>query len=206
MRVSDSYRFVYVHNQKTGGVTMETVLDGAVPDIRGDRPKRHLTLSQILEQEPALNDYWIFGVVRNPWARMVSWWSMIHDGVTRAAQGEKGAVNRIQKYPVWRTVSTYPDFEHFIMKGPAEIPRLGEAQLSRLQTPQRKANYIGRTETLTDDIAAILVHLGLPPSKEVPRKNASSHAGTYRDFYTPMTRDRVAELYAPDIDEFGYDF
>ncbi len=206
MRVSDSRRFVYVHNQKTGGVTMETVLDRAVPDVRGDRPNRHLTLTQILEQEPALTDYWIFGVVRNPWARMVSWWSMIHDGVTRAAQGNQGAIKRIQKYSVWRIVSTYPDFEHFIMHGPDEIPRLGQPQLSRLQAPQRNADYIGRTETLTADIATILAHLGLPASEEIPRKNASSHAGSYRDFYTLTTRERVAQLYAADIDEFGYEF
>ncbi|MCW2764696.1 MAG: Sulfotransferase family protein, partial [Nocardioides sp.] len=41
--------------------------------------KRHSPLELILAREPELTQYWIFGFVRNPWDRMVSWWSMIEN-------------------------------------------------------------------------------------------------------------------------------
>jgi hypothetical protein len=40
---------------------------------------------------------------------------------------------------------------------------------------------------------------------EVPHRNARS-SGSWRDYYTPATRDRVAEVYAKDVEEFGYRF
>ena len=48
------------------------------------------------------------------------------------------------------------------------------------------------------------VHLGLEPSTP-PHKNKSRH-GTYHDYYTDETRQRVAEVYAEDIELFGYTY
>jgi hypothetical protein len=30
--------------------------------------------------------------------------------------------------------------------------------------------------------------------------------GSYRDYYTPATRDRVGQVFAADIDTYGYQF
>ena len=48
------------------------------------------------------------------------------------------------------------------------------------------------------------VQLGLEPSTPV-HKNKSKH-GTYHDYYTDETRQRVAEVYAEDIELFGYTY
>ena len=76
MRISDSKRVVFVHLPKTGGASLEAVLD-SIPDSRGPKKRRHDTLAQILETEPEVSSYWIFGFVRNPWARMLSWFRMV---------------------------------------------------------------------------------------------------------------------------------
>ena len=53
MRISDSKRVVFVHLPKTGGASLEAVLD-AIPDARGPMNRRHDTLMQILWTEPEL--------------------------------------------------------------------------------------------------------------------------------------------------------
>ncbi len=184
---------------------MENVLDQTFSDLRWESGHRHDRLSMILETEPELKDYYIFGVVRNPWARLVSWWSNVQDFHGRAKEGHKGAIRKFEKYPAWAQIVTYADFDTFIMKGPDDLARLGTPQINWLETPARRADYIGRTESLDKDIPAILSHLGVEEPVELPHKNKSKH-GSYRDYYTPAGRDRVAELYARDIEEFGYTF
>jgi hypothetical protein len=46
--------------------------------------------------------------------------------------------------------------------------------------------------------------LGGEPA-HVPHRNKSPHGG-YRDYYSDATRDKVAEVYAADLEAFGYTF
>ena len=46
---------------------------------------------------------------------------------------------------------------------------------------------------------------GLPAPEEVRRTNAGP-VSDHREHYTPAMRDRVAEVAARDIEEFGYTF
>lgn len=205
MKVSDSQKLVFVHIHKTGGMTMEHVLSKNVPDIRGERARRHASLAKILVREPALTHYWIFGIVRNPWARMFSLWSMTQRLVERAGAGDRGATRLLEKHAIWRTGVRYPDFDTFLREGPKDVARIGTPQVSWLTTPTRRADYIGRTENFDEVIQVVYRRLGLPPPEEVPHKNQGSH-GSYHDYYSKAGRDRVAELFAPDIEEFGYSF
>jgi hypothetical protein len=208
VRVSDQRRLVFVHVQKTGGNTVRNLLNQTLPDARnadGELPK-HAWLSGILKAEPALADYFIFGFVRNPWARMVSWWSMIQDAKLRADLDRPGAVERLRTNRFLRVVATsYPTFDDFVLRGPDDLPRLRTPQVRYLTTPERKADFIGRTENLDADVREVFGRLGLPVD-EVPRSNASKPRGAYRDFYNDETRLKVATVFADDVSAFGYDF
>lgn len=76
MLISDRERILFVHVPKTGGSSIERLLRKNCPDHRTKTRTRalgrHAALRRILNEEPEIADYWIFGVVRNPWARMVS--------------------------------------------------------------------------------------------------------------------------------------
>lgn len=213
MLVSDTHRMVFVHVQKTGGVTVAKVLGDAIDDLRQipERGIKHSTLAQGLAQEPALSDYFIFGYVRNPWARLVSWWSMVQRFAELADGGHEPAQARFTRNEFLRTSRSYPDFETFVLTGSSELERLRTTQLSYLQAPgrpgrpDREADFVGRTESLSADLTTAFGHLDLPAPGELPHINKSPHAH-YTTYYSDAARDLVAKLYAADIEAYGYTF
>jgi len=199
--VSDSHRMLFVHVQKTGGVTMTNLIKSQVDDVRSVQ-RRHAPLGKILEKEPGLADYWTFGFVRNPWDRMVSWWSMVSNW--RAWSDRRGLDVEDKWNPFWRTTSGYDDFEEFVLRGTEDFPRLRRPQIDYLVAGDRRADYIGRTETLAQDSAHALEHFGLSTAG-LGHDNKGKRTG-YRDYYTAASRSRIAEVFARDVDEFGYEF
>jgi hypothetical protein len=98
-----------------------------------------------------------------------------------------------------------PDFDTFIAKAPEEWPAFRRPQVRWLTSPTRRADFVGRTETLTADLRAVFARFELPLPGELPTANTSSHTD-YHDYYTSTTRDRVGEIFAADIAAFGYEF
>ena len=199
MRISESRRILFIHVQKTGGSTVQYMLDEHLPDSTKLLPK-HAGLASTLKRHPELADYWTFGFVRNPWVRMVSWWSMI-----RAVAEREPEHRFFANKAMWRDVAAYPDFDTFVMQGPQRHRPLGTPQLSYLQTAAgRRADFIGRTETFETDMRTVLARLDLS-QVEIPHLNRSEHS-SHRDFYSATSRERVAALFQPDIRAFGYEF
>ena len=208
MRVSDSARVLFVHVQKTGGSTLDHMLDHEVPDVRKVGKTRHTTYRNILKLEPELEDYWAFGFVRNPWARMVSWFTMIEAVFNNLDEGKPRTVRKFQQYGhIWEHYEPYRhDFDTFVLEGAESVKKVRRNQIDMLRTPDGKqVDFIGRTENFVPDLNVVREKLGLAPMEQVPRKNATSKAH-YSTYYNAQTRDKVAELYARDIEEFGYTF
>jgi hypothetical protein len=209
--VSHPARVLFVHVQKTGGSTVQSVLLDRLPGaerLSGLPGAKHAHLGAALERDPGLAAYWTFGFVRNPWARLWSWWSMIDRRHDQRDEGHAWASRRIANNPFWSGVLELGTFEAFVLKGPERYERLRTPQLDYLRTDDRRADFIGRTESFDADLARACERLGIEPPPQAPRRNADRSGGTgsYRNHYTPLMRDRVAELFAADIDEFGYEF
>ncbi|MBS2937758.1 sulfotransferase family 2 domain-containing protein [Nocardioides sp. J2M5] len=213
MLISDARRALFVHVPKTGGVSVGVTFTRTCPDARSKAPGvvpplgRHAPYARILRAEPGVADYWSFAFVRNPWARMVSWWSMIDDwnrewgpASGRPQEGER----KMRGNDLWRAAAAYSGFEEFVLRGTDELPRLGRPQVDYLRAPGREVDFVGRTESFAEDLAEVERRLGGDPTP-VPHRNRSPH-GSYRDYYTSATRDRVAEVYAADLEAFGYAF
>ncbi len=217
MIVSHPARVLFVHVQKTGGSTVQSVLLDRLPGaekLAGLPGAKHAHLRAALDAHPELATYWTFGFVRNPWARLWSWWSMIDRRQGQRDEGHAWATRRIANNPFWSGVlEELPTFEAFVMEGPDRFARLRTPQLRYLQARDRRADFIGRTETFADDLAQVCDRLGIERPPEAPRRNADRSAdlsagpgGSYSDHYTPAMRQRVAELFEPDLREFGYEF
>jgi hypothetical protein len=212
--VSHPARVLFVHVQKTGGSTVQSVLLDRLPGaekLAGLPGAKHAHLRAALRAQPELETYWTFGFVRNPWARLWSWWSMIERRDEQRDDGHEWATRRIANNPFWNGVIEHlPTFESFVMEGPERFARLRTPQLRYLTTRTRRADFIGRTETLTEDFAAACERIGIEAPPEAPRRNADrsgpSTSGSYRDHFTGPMKDRVAELFRADLDEFGYEF
>ena len=214
MLISDSGRALFVHVPKTGGVSVGVAFTRCCPDARSKAPGvtpplgRHAPYARILRAEPQVADYWSFAFVRNPWARMVSWWSMIHDWDVEhgpASGKPQGAeATRMRGNEMWRAAAAYSGFEEFVLRGTEELPRVGRPQVDYVRAGDREVDFIGRTETFAEDLAEVERRLGGAPTK-VPHRNKSPH-GSYRDYYSDASRAKGAEVYAADLEAFGYTF
>lgn len=208
MRVSDSHRVVFVHVQKTGGTSIDLIFDKHVPDARKVRGvKRHSSYGALLEAEPQLTDYWSCGMVRNPWDRMLSWWAMGVRMKERFDEGAPEALDKVTRLPeIWEPLMAYHDsFDRFVLEGIDQVPRLSVTQSETLSAPGRTIDFVGRVETFDDSVNQIRRRVGLKPVEAQPRKNISDHAH-YHEYYNDTTRARVAEVYAADLELYGYTY
>jgi Sulfotransferase family len=207
--VSDSARVLFVHVQKTGGLSVQQLLLDALPDagpVQGLGGGRHAGMGAALRARPELAGYFVFGFVRNPWARMYSWYAMVQRRRATAAAGNELVAARMDRNSFWAKVAhDFDDFESFVLRGPDEIRRLRTPQLRYLRGGGRRADFVGRTETLDDDVRTVFDRLGLPRPPETPHNNAGP-PDDYRRHYSDASRARVAELFAEDVRVFGYRF
>jgi len=207
MLISDQHRFLFVHVQKTGGSTIDNNLSASLGDVRRIKEAhRHAPLDRLLQLEPGLADYWTAGFVRNPWARMLSWWRMVErfrDGAERGVERYLDHLSRNRF--VAGIIEKHPDFESFILEATEEHPRLRKPQVEFMNAEGRSADFVGRQESLEDDLHAIYDHLGLA-WVELQSVNIDPGRPDYRDVYTPATRDRIADLFAADLAAYGYEF
>jgi hypothetical protein len=207
MLISDSHRFLFVHVQKTGGSTIDNNLSASLGDVRRiPEAHRHAPLERLLQLEPGLADYWTAGFVRNPWARMLSWWRMVERFRDGAERGVERYLDHLQRNRfVAGIIEKHPDFESFVLHATEEHPRLRKPQVEFMNADGRSADFVGRQETLEDDLHTIYDHLGLE-WVELQSVNIDPGRPDYRDVYTPVTRDRIAELFAADLAAYGYEF
>ena len=214
MLISDARRALFVHVPKTGGVSVGVAFERCCPDARSKAPGvtpplgRHAPYARILRAEPQTADYWSFAFVRNPWARMVSWWSMIEDWDREwgpsSGRPQGADATRMRGNEMWRAAAAYSGFDEFVLRGTDELPRVGRPQVDYLRAPGREVVREGLGAPHEVDLAHVERRLGGEPV-HVPHRNRSGH-GSYRDYYTDATRAKVAEVYAADLDAFGYTF
>lgn len=194
---------IFVHIQKTGGSSISQALGHPVHP-----PYKHWFAPQLRDMVGA--EAWdraiTFTFVRNPWDRLVSWWTMVDQ--VRRMQRPGVRLNNFFAY-VLANASTFDDF---IRKCHADIEdRDGRKCILRNQIDyvvdangQEMVDFIGRFENLDSDFRK-LAELSRRPLPALEHRNRSAHR-PYQVFYTPETRDLVARAYQRDIARFGYSF
>ena len=207
MVISDAHKLLFVHVQKTGGSTIDNRFAEVFPDARQvPGLDRHATLTQILAGEPGLSAYWTVGFVRNPWARLLSWFRMVERFKERAAQGGQGAESFLKRNQFIKSVAeSGMDFEAFVMQGPDQWPRLRPPQVRYLTSKTRRADFVGRQETLEPDLRAVFARLDIA-WEPLTSVNVDRSRPDYREVYTDPMRRQVETLFARDIATFDYSF
>ena len=154
---------------------------------------KHSTLRDIdgIVEASAMQDYFVFTIVRNPWDRMVSYYHWVREQsfdhpVVRAA-AERDFAEFLHHPDVWRPLQASP-YRSYV-QGPSGADH---------------CNLYVRLEHLRSDIAPLEDHLGF--RIDVGHVNASARDQDYRTYYTNDLREHVARICADDITRFEYSF
>ena len=214
MPVSHKLRCVFVHVPKTGGTSIETALGlfgpwqeenretmfGLVrsPDLLarglGSAFLQHLSMQELLDVHApqALAGYFSFGVVRNPWDRMVSVYRRTDPNLLERASAQGIELAGLA-------------FGEFLERS-AALSHAHLAEQSRFlcdASGRTLVDFVARFETLAEDFRKVCERLGAQAT--LPRLNTSQR-DDYRAYYDERSRALVERRYRRDIERFGYAF
>jgi hypothetical protein len=144
---------------------------------------------------------WVFTVVRNPYSRVLS--AYLDKVVRRRHQG--------LRFLTWAARHSQPEsflgFCRYLEAGGLFLDMHWAPQADILCLPLERFDFIGRVETLEEDLAHILQHL-YGPEAGGPAVRAGTTTGASArldEAYGPEERQIVNRLYGRDFDQFGYD-
>ena len=133
--------------------------------------------------------YFKFGFVRNPWDRVVSLYER-----TEALQ--------------LRDRMTFDQFVDWIQYSSATCVHSSphRYQLDWFVDPNEIGEHIsiGKFERLDEDWAFVAKKLGV--SENLPHQRANPRGRHYTEYYTPRSRDIIANKFKADIERFDYEF
>jgi hypothetical protein len=142
-----------------------------------------------------LEKYYKFSIVRNPWDRLVSWYSY-HTRVFKRTNQSFNSWVRNGATTHWKNV----DGTYWGDKDPLNC----QLWIINKEYPEIKLDFIGKFENLQQDFNIVCDKIGIP-SQELPHLNKSKHKH-YTEYYDDETKQIVAEKFAGDIEHFGYEF
>jgi hypothetical protein len=199
--VSDSRKVVFIHIQKTGGLTVDRLLNERIPDLRRIGA-RHRFASLGMDELDDWEEYFKFAFVRNPWDRLVSWYNMV---TTMPKDGNE----------LWRYVhDNSSTFEEFIYNCTDEVEikngvhySFAYNQLDYVTDDHGNllVDFIGRLENFDNDLQEAFRRIGFE-LETVPHVRSGSSHQHYSTFYTADTELIVRERFKRDIEYFGYEF
>lgn len=212
MRISHRYRFIFFSNPKTGSSSVRRFLD-PYTDVRPVKDYRHRTPDNPFyphitprETEALFADFgWDFSaytrftLVRNPWARLVSLYEHIRRDGEAVQDFEqwlftiepRGAGGGGEDWQRWRKYGSY-SIEHYVGDGSGQV----------------LVDEVLKLEEAGTVLKSFLSALGLPDidPRGIPHYNSGGRAGSYASYYSKKAAARVAELYAYDVETYGYEF
>ena len=170
MLISKKKQFIFVHVQKTAGISLQSVLTSHVPDVRlwhGRHGHASSGLAEIGRER--WERYFSFGFVRNPWDRLVSHYAMIRERIDELTP-EQRAEPRPFKIELWNYVHHFShDFDSFLDNCTGLIwdrdcyKSFLFNQIDYLSDDNGEivVDYIGRFENFEQDANAALARIGI---------------------------------------------
>ena len=222
MILSHDHKFIFICNGKTGSTSIEKALAFAqqgeeynigVPGLFVAKHVPPAILKATLP-EAIWNEYFKFVFVRNPWDYFVSNWRF--NIVEQPYRKERWARRLSSRFSQQRGRQRQAadeifsvedvDFLFNSMRRYRGLPgSAGCYQSNWVLSPDGEplVDFVGHFESLEQDFAKVNRKIGL--NLDLPKLNATQRAG-YREYFQADSAERVGELWAPDVDNFGYSY
>ncbi|KPA18985.1 Carbohydrate sulfotransferase, 8-13 [Candidatus Magnetomorum sp. HK-1] len=206
MLISHLLKCIFIHIPKTGGSSMDRVLQKADPKairIINDLPATYqlpkgkhcfaIDLKKYFQKE-IWDNYFKFAFIRNPFERLVSWYHMC---VQRPDE-------EYRKYVLKNTIN----FEDFIKKinsftGRAEMISYNQTDYTVDYEQKNILDFIGRFENIKEDFEYVSERIGI--DVKLIHFNKSDHKH-YRNYYSENTKIIVEEIFKKDFDHFNFSY
>ncbi len=107
---------------------------------------------------------------------------------------------------MWRAAAAYSGFDEFVLRGTEELPRVGTPQIRYLRAPKHGRESTSSAAPRTSSPTSSACRSSSASSRRRGAQEQVEARSTYHDYYTDETRAKVAEVYAEDIDLFGYTY
>lgn len=206
--ISHSHQWIFVPINRTASSSMQVVLEKNCAVFGVNKQGEFLKHETILEakrrlSEDRFNRYFKFTVVRNPWDRLISIYLYTPFDRKTAKQG----YTRQMQYKI---LSPFSNPFQFNSDDFLEWLKNVSTNKSKFLAPcsfwlRGKMDFIGRYERLDEAWEYISNHIGLNKESlsQLLRNKNRTH---YRDYYGQTSKRLVAEIFAEDIDQWGYEF
>lgn len=191
MVIIKDVKTIFIHVQRTGGSSIIQLFHKYFQYRMRYTAQHGNYLTEdacFIEKHP---DFFIFGFVRNPWERMLSWYSLTYKTSPLPLEQEK---IRFEEFLVnFDKMIEGDDSFHF-------------NQLDYFPNPNEVPNevYICRYENFQAETEKIFKRFGIT-IPEVDRSN-NTKPKNYRDYYTEVGKKIIEENCARDIEHFHYSY
>ena len=191
--VSHQHNFIFVHINCCAGTSIENALKPWGEWFPMDRPgilppfPQHAMIDEYIRAYPEAKDYFTFAIVRNPWARMATYYAT-HKAYHKYAFGE------------WVQLLGGSDGERSLY----DHARMYSSCASWICIDDQIAvDYVGKFEQLEKAFDAITGRLRLDAA--LPHLNRSARK-PYTEYYDEKSKEIIARRFRRDIELFGYEF
>lgn len=235
MLISHKHKFIFIKTQKTAGTSIEMALskycgpeDVITPDdeleriragfpasrncgyapfstyrlkdwyrlVRRGRRKllfyNHMPATEIQAHidEALWQNYYKFCFDRNPWDKTISYYYFKYRTGPKLGRKDDKKIPTLSEFLHTEQLKMISDWWRYTIDDRVVV------------------DHLGRYEDLTDELAGITRHLDLPPIEALPRLKTGIRKDQrpYKEVLSNADRDRIADVFAKEIDYFGFQY
>ncbi|MBZ9632350.1 sulfotransferase family protein [Salegentibacter sp. LM13S] len=207
MVISHSKKFIFIHNYKVAGTSIQHALDcfnnnnsidvnfykrlktflGIPPSFYSKTFPGHIKANELRTRIPSkiFNSYYKFGFVRNPWDWQVSLYTFMLMEKNHHQHELIKSFKNFDEYIDWRVhndlrlqKSFFYSDDEFLM------------------------DFVGKFESLNADFQKICDHLSI--KSDLPYLNSSRKEKEFLHFYSKASLEMIDQAFREDISLFGY--